>query len=146
MKDFLPIGTYVQCGGRIVAKKGPRNRTLVRRDGFVEGFIVGGSFLKEGLIDFDSEDGYSFIQTKSVFVYKVIRGFINKPVFVLPEQIAYQSFPEKPGTCSFISIKHDEKDMAYLSGIMKDEMKDHPRDSKGRWIKKITPPPPTKGA
>lgn len=56
----------------------------------IEGVIIGGRYLKNGEIKWDDSEyfgGYKFIQEKSVFVYEVKYGFLNKSVFVLPEDI-----------------------------------------------------------
>jgi len=111
-------------------------RKLREVPGFKEGFIVGGTHLKEGNIEYDSEAGYIFTQTKTVFAYKVISGFVNKPVFVLPEQIAYQLLPQNPASCPFMHITQSDETRNEQSKFMKDEMKDWPRDKQGRWVKK----------
>jgi len=142
MKDFLPLGTYVQCSGSVEALRQYNDRGYLSRrklrevPGFKEGFIVGGTHLKEGNIEYDSEAGYIFTQTKTVFAYKVISGFVNKPVFVLPEQIAYQLLPQNPASCPFMHITQSDETRNEQSKFMKDEMKDWPRDKQGRWVKK----------
>ena len=141
MKDFLPLGTYVQYNESVEAAKRYARGWLSRRDlknvpGFGEGFIVGGTHLKEGNIEYDSEVGYIFTQTKTVFAYKVISGFVNKPVFVLPEQITYQLLPQNPASCPFMHITQSDETRNEQAKFMKDEMKDWPRDERGRWVKK----------
>jgi len=142
MKDFLPLGTYVQCSGSVEALRQYNDRGYLSRrklrevPGFKEGFISGGTHLKEGKIKWDNEIGYTFTPTKTVFVYKVIRGFVNKPVFVLPEQIGYQIFPQNQTACPFMHITQSDETRNEQSKFMKDEMKDWPRDERGRWVKK----------
>ena len=136
MKEFLPIGTYVKCSGKVKIDKNYTKRNILLVQCFVEGFIVGGSYLKEGTITHNYEEGDYFTPTKAIFAYRVIRGFINKPIFVLPEQIVYNHFPENPGTCPFIAQDQppwSERDKLFL----REEMKDWPRDERGRWIKKV---------
>ena len=142
MRDFLPLGTYVQCSGSVEASRQYNERGYLSRrklrevPGFKEGFISGGTHLKEGNIKYDSEEGYIFTQTKTVFAYKVISGFVNKPVFVLPEQIAYQLLPQNPASCPFMHITQSDETRNEQAKFMKDEMKDWPRDERGRWVKK----------
>ena len=136
MKDFIPIGTYVQCSGEILITRLDDLRKLVPSQKFLEGFIVGGTFLKEGIREFDNEYGYSFRQTRNVFVYKVVRGFINRPHYVLPEQIIYTAAPERLGTCQFADTGWTEQGRTQQAEIMRDEMKAWPRDGKGGWVKK----------
>ena len=136
MKDFIPIGTYVQCSGEILITKLDNLRKLVPSQKFLEGFIVGGTFLKEGIREFINEYGYSFEQTRNVFAYKVVRGFINRPHYVLPEQISYTAVPDKLGTCPFADTGWTEKGRKQQAEIMRGEMWDWPRDKKGRWAKK----------
>jgi hypothetical protein len=139
MKDVLPIGTYVQFHERVYVVKigagfSEKKRTIRSARQFGEGFIVGGSFLKEGICSWDNDYGGAFKSTKSVFVYKVVPGYINRPIFVLPEQIAY-SHQGEPKNISFCHIPWSEAQRNELSEYMTVEMKDWPRDSKGRWVK-----------
>ena len=136
MKDYLPIGTYVQCNGRVMAKKSSYKRTIWTSDKFTEGYIVGGSYLKEGdIMNNGYEEGISFKATKTVFVYKVLPGFTNKPIFVLPEQIVYKHIQDNPVRCRFRAVAWTDKDREMLSEYMKTEMGDWPRDAKGRWVR-----------
>jgi hypothetical protein len=142
MRDFLPLGTYVQYTESVEASRQYNERGYLSRrklgkvPGFGEGFIVGGTHLREGNIKWDHDEGYIFTQTKTVFAYKVIGGFVNKPVFVLPEQIAYQLLPQNPASCPFMHITQSDETRNEQAKFMKDEMKDWPRDERGRWVKK----------
>lgn len=134
MKDYLPIGTYVQCSGKVVICKPENKRNIVAVGGFIEGYIVGGSYIKEGIIEYDS-DYISFKHTKTVFVYRVSVGFINKPILVLPEQISFKHVQDNPTYSKFVAQRWTDRERELLSRDMKDIMKDWPRDAKGRWMK-----------
>lgn len=107
------------------------------------GIVVGWRWLSNGTSSYDSEDGYCYTATESVFAIEVKRGMMNKVDLVLPEELTII-----PSICYFI-VEHkgvlkrpalptipdriptvSEKDKQRLSN----EMKSVPRDSKGKWI------------
>lgn len=65
------------------------------------GVIIGGRYFRDGELKYDNNyeyfGGCKFIPKKSVFVYEVKYGFLNKSVFVLPEDIrVIEEFFEMP--------------------------------------------------
>ena len=104
------------------------------------GIVVGWRWLSNGIGNYDSEDGFSYTATESLFAIEVKRGMMNKVDLVLPESLAMTV----PLCKCFISTDRlkeiqpripdriptmSEKDKQWLSN----ETKSVPRDSKGRW-------------
>jgi len=102
------------------------------------GVIVGWKWLSNGIAAYE-EDGNVYTAKESVFAIEVKRGMLNKVDLVLPESLSllysadsyandrvkriYEEFPDRIPTMT---------DRDKLS--LRDQMKDVPRDSKGRWI------------
>jgi hypothetical protein len=103
------------------------------------GVITGASYKPLGILESESivEEGmYPYTikyldVTSTVFVYTIKYGMLNSDIFVLPEDILINfSSSNVPNIyCSQPAWTESSKD--YLREIMKN----HPRDSKGRWMK-----------
>jgi len=139
MKNFIDIGTYVRCNGRVKNNYvyDTYDRKIEKITCKIKGYIIGGTYLKEGTLIRGYEEGNSFHTTKTVFVYKVVPGFINKPILVLPEQILPNQVTKFPSACKFKASHLSEIERNKLSSYMKTIMKDWPRNKKGQWIKRV---------
>jgi len=75
--------------------------------------------------------GYLSVES-SIVVWEVRQGKFNKPLYVLDEDI-FESFRTKEGLPEkHIRFPYKWSDQAKAD--MRDEVRDWPRDSKGRWI------------
>lgn len=109
-----------------------------------DGQIVGATYKKTGHLEcgYHSYDGeYEpayFSPNKTVFVWKVVRGITNKPLYVLPEDVVsiefnnlwdMNSFPELPFRWTNNNWPEDAKKS------WSEEISAVPRDLKGRFVK-----------
>jgi hypothetical protein len=134
----LKRGYGLQVGGSLYnreVEKTWKQRLVTMRTGVV----VGWKWLSNGIAVFDQDDGNYYSATQSVFAIEIKRGMLNKVDLVLPESLSlrfkpdsyandqvkriYEEFPDRITTWS-------DKD----KGSLRDQMKNVPRDSKGRWI------------
>lgn len=152
-KNLLQIGTIVKVKAECVGEKkyqnhentyyaGEINRIVSRiKPRHKMGVIVGGTYIREGVIDYDFESGVYFrAKGKTLFVYLVRPAFTMKPMKVLPEDIDDKTGDDLHN--QYIKAKMT-KVIPFSGSIfawgeqerneMKAIMADVQRDEKGRW-------------
>ena len=147
-KGFLTIGTMVQVFKEAdveYIEYGKKSEKVIFTRPLLDnttGIIVGGTYLCEGeghygeghygkSYSFDGDYDPSYLSvSKKVFVYLVRKGFINKAMKVLPEDLIPVLSSDVP---FFYSNRPSisEKDRRFLRHLMSTI----PRDAKGRWLK-----------
>jgi len=139
-KSTFQFGTSVSYG-KILKREGNHNDKIWNKEwaeNSIEiriGVVVGWRWLSNGIKDYDSDYGYSYQATQSIFAIEIKRGMMNKVDLVLPESLKINGIFEH----NFDGIIHipdrvdvfPEKDKAWLRDVMKDVK----RDAKGRWRK-----------
>jgi hypothetical protein len=109
------------------------------------GRITGAKYIPLGIYEkgYGDSNGYGYVDnytppwlsvTSTVFVYTVKFGLLNKDVYVLPTGIL-SNFNDKELPLKYCPTDDETKKRA--SEIMKEEMKNWPRDEKGRWLPQI---------
>jgi len=139
IKECLSIGTWVevdtfakydQCAHGYNFKKGAK----------IVGQITGGKHLLAGALGLIGwgEVGWAFKSETNYFVYAIRKGFTNKEVYARPQDV--KVCEKQDGNLPFRAkeIKLSDKERESLSEIMQEEMRDWPRDEKGRWKKKTS--------
>lgn len=138
-KEFFPIGTVVNVYKEAFVEYFDKNkRKVIFKDCLppVVGVIVGGTYICEGTGHYGREYDPSYLSvSKKVFVYLVRKGFINKPMKVLPQDLifTFTSVRTLDNFPFFYSNQppYSEKDKRFLRHLMSTI----PRDAKGRWLK-----------
>jgi hypothetical protein len=131
--EYLPIGTSVRVDGQYIRKKkmsGFRRLSCWWQFVPVEAFhgvVVGGVYLHDGESYYDPEEGAEFLITETKFAYKIVKGFLNKPVFV-PPAFAVEVSPKPIPKMDVGWTERARKEMSLAS-------KAFPRDSKGRFTR-----------
>lgn len=145
-KDALKFGTLVEITAIAVPHYNFDNKRVITsvkiNEGVRKGIIIGGKRLQEGHVEHDYCEGFDegtfFVSEKSIFVYLVSFGFMNKPAFVFPEDIrvicnadnfSYLNYYPIEYKYPYFNSYYDDKARKEL----RDAMKTVPRDSKGRW-------------
>ena len=110
-----------------ITEKSPVNKT---------GVIIGGAIRRTGKVvagggHYDDYDPAYLTDIKSVFVYQVRLGFINKPIEVLEDDMV-PSTEVNYKLPYFVSSQPEWNQKSRDN--LREDMKDAPRDSKGRWI------------
>lgn len=137
-RKFLPIGTKVRVFKEAHVEYVDKKERVIFTERLVDatGAIVGGTYLCEGtghygggVYDGAYEPSYLSV-SKKVFVYLVRKGFINKAMKVLPEDLTPILLTDTP---FFYSNRPpiSERDRRFLRHLMSTI----PRDAKGRWLK-----------
>ena len=93
-KDFLPIGLRVTIHKEAHSLHNGDNISTFTIRCNKTGQIVGGSYLREGVLEFENnyenENTYckGIRATSQKFVYLIREGFTNKPIKAFPEDIS----------------------------------------------------------
>jgi len=132
--DFVRVNNEVTFG--LTTKVDGRHfRVFSRLNVDCVGIVVGGKFRRTGQVvhssgyEEDYEQGY-LADVKTVFVYEVKTGFINRTMEVLEEDLVPSISFELPRfKCD--QPEWDESNREY----QRTDVKDWPRDKKGRWLK-----------
>ena len=139
-KDFLPIGTWVMFNKRVeaVQRSHGRNRDFVEvfmaaYDAHV-GQIVGATYLRRGYTDGGGYDEslYFVSKGKPLFVYLVRVGFLNKPLWILPERVDEIEPREMPYMFQAIHPLTRDQMSRDMKAINREGLL--PRDEKGRFV------------
>jgi hypothetical protein len=142
-KEMIPFGKLVRISSAVEIQKGrcyPRTTWYTYRSVKsynlqepLVGVLIGGRYIQEGETSWDSDEGATFTHRKTMFVYLVQIGYMNKPLMVLPEQVYLEPLDDPidqnfklPYFYKYIS-KEDRK---YLSQGAKDQE----RDKRGRFV------------
>jgi len=133
----LTIGTLVEGNYRVVPyddvdDNGFEERKLKREYEPFKGAISGAKYVSIGYINYSPDDGWTFDVRGKVFVFLVRESWIGKEIYVLPEDI---NVVNDDNFSLPILNTHWPED---VRKIYSNEMKEWPRDEKGRWIKKET--------
>lgn len=110
---------------------------LCKVDCGLDGQIVGAVYRNTGIRESDGENGYYFVPdpAPAFLLYQIRLGMLNEPIEAMEEDLqdtAVYLGQELP--LKYMTPMTDE-DKESLSKYMKEEMKDWPRDAKGRWMK-----------
>jgi len=96
------------------------------------GQIIGGKYLREGFIEYHYESGSEFhtgASCRTIFVYRVSIGFINREVYVAPEDALPVEGVDGLDVPYFYNYISDQERQA-----MSDILVGVPRDELGRFI------------
>ena len=139
----FPIGRYVQASHTITMGYDEGSRVVVRKEDSVNGQVVGLKRFFTGHVEKTSE-GYDHMgsyycsegyvaNAKSVVVWAIRQGMLNRPVYALDEDVDDNIFwcSELFPVMHSIKVRWTQEDRRRL----REEIRDIPRDSKGRWVK-----------
>jgi len=152
-KEYLiPIGTYVKVKAFYYVSKAPSDhynyrykREFKHEATPVEyiGVIVGVERKYSGYATYGTyEDPPKFVKPKLEYFLQVKLGYLNKPLLTKPEHVTILPKDKSYKLPLLFQYQwndpnyHPNRYKEYLREIMKEEMKDWPRDKKGRWVKK----------
>lgn len=106
-------------------------------DNPITGWFIGFRYVHNGKTRFDYNEGHIFEHSKSIPVILVTEWITKNPLKVPLDGYVYNE-DENPLIMSPSRRSWEENSDQYKKEIihlMKSEMKNHPRDEKGRWIK-----------
>ncbi len=143
-KPKFKIGDWVLVEKKLVLVDGQKGREYVPFSLNRIGQVCGMTMKYEGRTEYISEEGCYFIFGKGHKVYLVRLGMLNKPYFVREgDMVAWDPLPKGlPGMVQHAPNAWDRPLKYYGHDkpqtpreAMREEMKEWPRDEKGRWIK-----------
>lgn len=124
-EDFNSKHGHMKC-----KKKWNQKKVLTRT-----GIVIGWRWLSNGISNYDSEYGSSYVVTESIFAIEIKCSMMNRTDLVLPKSLTVNEGGKYWYAPLFLGILPDriptmsDKDKQWLSNVMKSV----PRDSKGRW-------------